>query len=87
MTPAIPDPDTPPPDPNAPFEPIVESLLKHPVGSREYESARRMAGPAEISEARRQIRLTLQWEREHQAEVHERIRELEDEFPGIEDSL
>ena len=63
-----------------PFTPIVESLLRWPVGSPEFEDALQVAGPLERAEALRQIA----WQREsvdqRLAVVAKRMAELADEF-------
>ena len=59
-----------------PFEPIVESLLKYPVGSPEFADAAAVAGPAEIAEARRQIDLQIALFAERNAWIDRRLLEL-----------
>lgn len=73
------------PSPEDPFMPIVESLLGRPLDSPEFLDACQVAGPAEIAEARRQIRQTLRWEKEAQAKVRQRMEELLAEYPELAD--
>jgi hypothetical protein len=64
---------------SAPFEPIVESLLRHSLGSTAFTAAAREASAAEIEEALRQL--------DRQREIAEEVRaELAAERRGIEDS-
>jgi hypothetical protein len=63
-------------DPDAPFMPIVESLLKYPLDSREFLDAAEVAGPAELAEARRQLQQNVRFELLEKAAVTARMDQL-----------
>ena len=68
-----------------PFEPIVESLLKYPLDSPEFEDAARVAGPAEIAETLRQLDQQQEAFLERQERINERKAELLSEHPELAD--
>jgi hypothetical protein len=84
--PDLPDDDLPTPvSPDDPFMPIVESLLKYPPGSPEFLDALEVAGPAEKSEAQRQIKVARAAQREHQGALRARMDQLLAEYPELAD--
>jgi hypothetical protein len=78
------NPDKPvPPSPDDPFEPIVESLLRYPLDSREFADAAAVAGPAEIAEARRQIDLQEGLVKERNRDVDGKLAHLREQYPEL----
>jgi hypothetical protein len=82
------DPDkAPEPKPDDPFTPIVESLLKYDIDSEEFRDAAEVAGPAELTEAMRQIGQKRELYLEARVEKLERMLELERQHPGLADEV
>ena len=77
------DDRAPEPSPDDPFMPIVESLLKYPLDSRDFRAAAEVAGPAELAEVKRQLDQQIAWSEERNEELEERRRYFVGEFPGI----
>ena len=61
-----------------PFDPIVESLLRWPVGSPQFAEALAVAGAAEIEEAHRQLDKTIPAFEDRQDDIDRRLGEPDD---------